>query len=394
VIHAPPSPVNDNEFLYSTGDFTEWSANDPAASVGPVGAPAPVEIPNPPRIPVNVVSHPDGSPLAIGLEEALHPAAGSGGYFELPPPPEFDDVAVESVAPMQLQPDSRIEELIGQLQTNFDGLHNEFAGLHSLFTEELAAVQSSRKDMRDVLAGLVEATAAREQAPPPIEYEVTLLLMPRRGEARHGALLLISEHARDANLSIGRRIARETRWATCQTDATTLGGWLRQRGHAQFQRHSALHVEQQSVSEIDLSQSLAPGMIQARGSRIQERINTLPWDGSLGIRASTSPSGLLNVELRIDSTEPAGRAENWTLATLLPGGTLILTAVLDEAYRPINAISSHDPGSVPEQAVPRRSSTTEIIVLIQPRVLTTHTSSPPINSHRPRPFLPEESTTP
>lgn len=418
--HNPLSIADSDKLPYSSGDRSEWSpdgpghapdgitrntlpgvaaigsSNDPAESVGPL-VPTPVDIPDSPRIPVNVVSHPESSPLAIGFDEVLQPASGRGAFFELPPPPEFWIGTVENPQTSTPQTNTAVEKLIARLQQRFDGLdneleglHDEFDDLHSRFAEELATVQSSHNDVRAAISELVEVTVEHEQIPPPLRFDMTVLLMPLRGAARDGGLTLISRESPEISLSIGPKIAEGTRWATSRTSTDTLDVWLRNRAHARFQRHSELHVEQHSDIEIDLSQPIGRAMIQARGSQIRERIIALPWDGALAMRASTKSSGLINVELRVRSSELTGADDHWKHATLMPDGTLILTVVLDEIYRPLNDDSSGRIDSESNQAVPRRTSTTELIVLFQPHMLTTPAAAPPINSHGQTPFPPGE----
>ena len=411
--------ADNDEFPYSSGDHSDWppyrsgfapdgtnhntqpgvaasgSMTDPAESVGPL-VPLPVDIPESPRIPVNAVSHSDSSPLAIGFDEVLQPASGRGAFFELPPPPEFWIGTIDPSRLSQSQTSTPVEKLIARLQRRFDGLdneleglHGEFDDLHSRFAEELATVQSSHHEVRDAISNLVEVTVEREEIPPPLRFDMTVLVMPLRGAAREGGLTLISRESPEISLSFGPEIADGTRWATSRTDTDTFDVWFRNRAHARFQRHSEFHLEEQSATEIDLSQPIGPAMIQARGSQIRERIITLPWDGLLTMRASTRPSGLINVELQVRSSAPTGADDHWKQATLVPDGTLILTVVLDEIHRPLISDSSGSIDSDSNQAVPRRSSTTELIVLLQPLASTTPAANPSINS-RQAPLSPGE----
>jgi hypothetical protein len=354
-----------------------------------------VFIPGPPSTPVNTVSRAEESALAIGLEEALHPVSGDGEFIELPPPPEYD-VATEDDS----QPDIAVEELVGRLQTHFDDLHGEFEALHQQFlglqgqfTDELESVQSSQGDVRRVLSHLVEATTSRKQQPPSIEIDVTLLLLPLRGEAREGALPLLARRAADVRLCGSSAVTDRIHWATCPSDAGTLRNWLQLHGKAQFQDRSRLHLEQQAAATLDLSPRMARGMIQARGAEIQERVITFPGEGDLAIRASATAGGLVDVELGVAST-PAGVSDHdWRRASLPPGGTLILTTVLDEEYRRLDALSSSAAEAAQSPVTSRRTAVAEMIALLQPRLLTASTALEPRDVAAPPPFLIDESTT-
>lgn len=380
--------------LSSSADSTSASSTADVANSRPTTEPitpsgsvaVPFGTPGSGSIPVNVVSHPAPSALAIGLEETLHPASGNGEFIELPPPPEFDTAPVAATPP-ESAPD--LDELVDRLQTRFDGLQsnldrlhgefagidNQFAGLQSLFAGELASVQSSQQKLRETLSELVGAYGARQPVPPPLEIDMMLLLMPLRGDARHGTLRLLSQNHTD--ISCGPEIAPGTRWATCLNDAATVADWLRKSGAARTTRRSTLQLEQKTEIAIDLTQSIAPGMIQARGRQIVERVVTTPWPGPLRVRAVSGPSGLLDMEFNI--------AAEWKKALLRQPGTLILTIQLEEVCRPTQAIA--DSG----WAAPHRPAGTEMIVLLEPRLSTTSPLPVPRTADRPASPLPEES---
>lgn len=389
---SSPEPSHDSSEPQSSA---EPSTDQSAGPVEPQSEP--VVLPDSPSLPVNTVSRPEESALAIGLEEALHPVSGDGEFIELPPPPEFAVAGENHLLP---QPEIAVDELVGRLQTNFDELHSEFdklhqqfVGLQGQFTDELTAVQSSQGDVRRALSHLVEATTSRNREPAPVEIDVTLLLLPLRGETRTGALALIAQSSSDFLLSRGSSIAERIPWATCTSDAGTLEDWLQIHGQARFQRRSTLRLEQQTVAELDLSPGTARGMVQARGAEIDERVITLPWQGTLAIRASATAGGLVNVELRMESTRGGVSENDWQRASLLPGGTLILTAVLDEEYRRLDSSSSRAPEGPRSRVTSRRAAVAETVALLQPRLATTSTGAAPLDVAAPLPFLNDESTT-